>query len=70
MKLTITGLDASNTVRTEKRVTPGGPFVAQTTYNSNQSAVAVPVVANEEWRLLGLTQQAMKDISYRLSVES
>lgn len=70
MRLTLTGLDGSNTVKTQKRTTPSGAFADQTTYNSNQSNVAVTVAAGEEWRVLGITQQAIKDIQYTLSCES
>lgn len=70
MKLTLTGLDASNTVKTQKRTTPGGAFADQTTYNSNQAAVNVTVAAGEEWRVLGITQQAIKDIQFKMSCES
>jgi hypothetical protein len=70
MKLSLTGLDASNTVKTQKRVTSSTAWVDQTTYNSNQSAVTVTVAANEEWRVLGITQQVLKDIKYTLSCES
>ena len=68
--LTISGLDASNTVRTQKRTSPGGAWVNQTLYNSNQTAVSVAVVAGEEWRLVPVTQQATRDILYKLSCES
>jgi hypothetical protein len=68
MRLTITNLDASNTVRTQKR-TAGGVFVDQTTYNSPQNNVAVPVVAGEEWRLVQLTQQVNRDVRYSLIAE-
>jgi len=67
--LTITGLDASNTVKTQKR-TAGGTFADQTTYNSNQTNTAVTVAAGEEWRIVGITQQAFKDIRYKFSCES
>jgi len=70
MKLTLTGLDGSNTVKTQKRTSPGGAFVDQTTYNSDQSAVSVTVAAGEEWRVVQVTQQATKDIRYKLSCES
>ena len=70
MRLTLTGLDASNTVKTQKRTSPGGTWADQTTYNSNQASVAVTVAAGEEWRVLGVTQQALKDIQFKLSVES
>lgn len=69
MRLTVDGLDASNTVKTQKR-TAGGTWSDQTTYNSNQLNVAVAVVAGEEWRLVGVTQQAIRDIRYKLSTES
>jgi adenosylmethionine-8-amino-7-oxononanoate aminotransferase len=69
MKLTLTGLDASNTVKTQKR-TAGGAFADQTTYNSNQAAVGVTVAAGEEWRVVCITQQAIKEIQYTLSCES
>jgi hypothetical protein len=70
MRLTLTGLDGSNTVKSQKRTTPGGTWADQTTYNSDQAAVAVTVAAGEEWRVLGITQQATKDIRYKLSVEN
>lgn len=69
MKLTLTGLDGSNTVKTQKR-TAGGTFADQTTYNSNQSATALTVAAGEEWRVVCITQQAIKEIQYTLSCES
>jgi predicted cupin superfamily sugar epimerase len=70
MRLTVTGLDASNTVKTQKRTAPGGAFADQTTYNSNQTNVAVTVAAGEEWRLFQLAQQATRDVVYKLSAES
>lgn len=70
MKLTATNLDGSNTVKSQKRTTPGGAFADQTTYNSNQSNTAVTVAANEEWRLVQVSEQATKDILYKLSCES
>lgn len=70
MRVTLTGLDASNTVKTQKRAVPSAVFVDQTTYNSDQANVGVTVVANEEWRVIGVTQQAFRDIRFKLSVES
>lgn len=70
MKLTITGADGSNTVKSQKRTTPGGTFVDQTTYNSDQAAVNVAVASGEEWRLVQVTQQASRDIRYKMSIES
>ena len=69
-RLTLTGLDASNTVKSQKRTAPGGAWADQTTYNSNQTLVAVTVANGEEWRILGITQQALKDIQYKFSAES
>lgn len=70
MKLTLTGLDGSNTVKTQKRTSPGAAFVDQTTYNSDQSAINITVAAGEEWRLVQVTQQATKDIRYKMSLVS
>jgi len=70
MKLTITGLDGSNTVKTRKRTTSSAAWADQTTYNSNQTATVVTVAANEEWQLVQVTQQATKDITYKMSLES
>jgi hypothetical protein len=64
-------LDASNTIKTQKRASPSIAWSDVTTYNSNQSpAVAVAVTANEEWRVIQLAQQALRSTRYRLSVES
>lgn len=70
MRLTTTGLDASNTIKTQKITAPGTAWVDQTTYNSNQTNVAITVAAGEQWRVVGVTQQAIKDICYKLSCES
>lgn len=70
IKLTTLGLDGSNTVKTQKRTTPGGAYVDQTTYSTDQTNTLIPVAAGEEWRLLTVTMQTMKDIRYRLSSES
>jgi hypothetical protein len=48
----------------------GGAWVDQTTYNSDQTNTAVTVAAGEEWRLVQVTQQAIKDVRYKLSCES
>lgn len=66
--LTLVGLDGSNTVKSQKRATPGGAWVDQTTYNSDQAAVSVAVAEREEWRLLTVAQQAIRTISYRLEL--
>lgn len=69
MRLTTSGLNGSNTIRTQKR-SAGGAWVNQTTYNSDQNNVGITVAAGEEWRVQGITQQATKDIRYKLSCES
>lgn len=66
MRLTLIGCDASNSVKTQKRTTPGGGWVDQATYSSNQSATAVTVAPGEEWRLLTIAQQAIREIKYVL----
>lgn len=69
MKLTTLGLDGSNTIKTQKR-TAGGAWADQTTYNSDQTATVVTVAAGEEWRVFQVSQQATKDVRYKLSCES
>ena len=69
MKLTLSGCDASNSVKSQKRTSPGGAFVDQTTYTTNQNAAAVTVAAGEEWRLVTLAQQAIREIRYALDAQ-
>lgn len=70
MKLTTTGLDGSNTIKTQKITTPGTAWADQTTYNSDQTNTGITVAAGEQWRVIGVTQQANKDIRFKLSCES
>lgn len=70
IKLNITGLDANNTVRTQKSTNNGGNWVNQTTYSSNQTNTAVTVAHGEQWRLFAISMQAGKNIDYSLSAES
>ena len=70
MKLTTIGLDASNTIKTQKIVAPGTAWVDQTTYNSDQTNTAIAVAAGEQWRVVGVVQQATRDIRFKLSCES
>lgn len=70
MKVTATGLDASNTVKTQKRTAPGGAYADVTTYNSDQAGTLVTVAHGEEWQLVLVTQQPFKTIAYKLSVEN
>lgn len=69
MKLTTVGLDGSNTIKTQMR-TAGGAWADQTTYNSDQTATAVTVAAGQEWRIFQISQQATKDVRWKMSAES
>ena len=69
MRVTLNGLDASNVVKTQKRTTPGAAFVDQTTYNSNQNATSVGVAVGEEYRLIVVAIQAIRDIRYVLDAQ-
>lgn len=69
MRLTTLGLDGSNQIKTRKR-TAGGVFADQTTYNSDQTNTAITAVAGEEWQVVQVLQQAIKDIRWKLSCES
>lgn len=71
MKLTLTGLDASNTVKTQRSDNNGISWTDVTTYNSDQAAVAVTdATANRQYRLALVAMQAGKTITYKLSKES
>jgi hypothetical protein len=70
MRLTLTGLDALNTCRTEKRTSPGGAWATQVSYNSNQSSVSVPVATGEEWRVVLTALQPVREIRYALDLQS
>jgi hypothetical protein len=67
MRLTVSGLNGSNTVKTQKRTTPGGTFADQVTYNSDQSATAITVAGGEEWRLVTVAMQATRDIRFEMN---
>lgn len=70
LRLSTSGLDGSNTIKTQKRTAPGGAWADQTTYSSDQTNTAVTVAAGEEWRVFQLTQQATRDVKFKLSLES
>ena len=70
MKLSTTGMDASNTAKTQKSTNGGQTWADQTTYNSNQTLAAVTVAHGEVWRIVSVAQQAMKVMDYTMSVES
>jgi hypothetical protein len=70
-KLTTQGLSAQNTIKTQKRVAAnGGAYVDQVTYNADQAATVIAVVAGEDWQIVCVTEQANTDIRYKLSCES
>lgn len=70
LKLTLAGLDANNTVKTQKTVNNGHTWVDQVTYNANQAAVNVAAVHGEQWRLVVVTQELAKSIAYEMSAQS
>ncbi len=69
MRLSLRGLDSNNTVKTQKR-TAGGVFTDQTTYNSDQTNTNVTVAAGEEWCVVCVSQQPIKEIHYDLNCQS
>lgn len=70
IKLWLKGLDASNTVALERSTNNGHTWSTVTTYNSDQTAVAVADVANAHHRLRCTAIQALKHVRYKLSAES
>lgn len=70
LKLTTTGLDANNTIKTQKTLNSGYTWVDQVTYNADQAAVNVPAVHGEQWRVQHVAGQAAKIIAYELSAQS
>ena len=69
-KLTLSGLDANNRVKSQKSTNNGSTWADQTTYNADQSAVGVTVAAGEHWRLQTVAMQAIRTINFKLSAES
>jgi hypothetical protein len=66
MRLTLQGANASNSVRTQRRTTPGGAWVNQTTYTANQQQLGIVVTPGHEWRLSVIALQAGREIRYEL----
>ena len=64
MGLVLTGIDALNYCKTQKRMSPGGAFVDQVTYRSDQFGTKVPVTAGEEWRVAVVKLQTFNEIRY------
>lgn len=70
LRLTTTGLDANNTVKTQKSVNNGYTWADQTTYNADQAAAQIAAVHGEQWRLVHVAGQAIKRIEYELNALS
>lgn len=69
-KLNTTGLDASNTVKTQKSLDNGVTWADQVTYNADQVNTLVTVAHGEQWRIFLLAQQVGKQIQYSFGVEN
>lgn len=70
LKLTTLGLDANNTVKTQKTLNNGYTWADQVTYNADQTATVIPAVHGEQWRLVHVAGQALKRICYEMSAQS
>lgn len=68
--LTTLGLDGSNTIKSQRSTTNGAVWIDVTTYNSEQTGTVITPAAGEQYRLVGVTQQANKDIKYKMSREN
>lgn len=69
-KLTTTGLDASNTLKTQKTTNNGHTWADQTTFNADQTGTVITVAHGEQWRVVSVAQQAGKVMTYELSAQS
>jgi hypothetical protein len=69
-KLNTVGLDASNTIKTQKSTDNGVTWADQATFNSDQVNTLIAVAHGEQWRIFLLAQQAGKQIQYSLGVEN
>lgn len=71
MKLTLTGLDANNSVKTQRSDDNGNTWTDVTTYTADQAAVAVTdATLGRQYRLNLVKIQAGKTIAYKLTKES
>lgn len=70
LKLTTTGLDANNTLKTRKSTNNGHTWADQVTYNADQAATVIAAVHGEQWQLVHVAGQALKKIDYAMSAES
>lgn len=69
-KLTTSGLDVNNTVKTQKSTDNGATWTDVTTYNADQAATVITPGANEQYRLVAVLMQALKTIAYKMSREN
>lgn len=69
-KLNTVGLDASNTIKTQKSLDNGVSWADQATFNADQTNTLIAVAHGEQWRIFLLAQQAGKQIQYSLGVEN
>lgn len=71
MKLTTSGLDANNRIKTQRSDDNGQTWTDVTTYNADQAATAITDnAAGRQYRLALVAMQAGKTITYKLSKES
>lgn len=69
-KLTVVGLDASNTVKTQFSTDNGAVWADDATFNADQTATVVTPAAGRQYRLFPVTMQALKTIAYKMSREN
>lgn len=69
-KLTTAGLDANNTVKTQKTLNNGHTWADQVTYNADQAATVIAAVHGEQWRLVHVAGQALKRVDYSMDAQS
>jgi hypothetical protein len=71
MKLTLTGLDANNSVKTQRSDDNGNTWTDVTTYTADQAAVAVTdATLGRQYQLVLVKIQAGKTITYKMTKES
>jgi hypothetical protein len=68
MSLTLMGLDTLNTCKTQKRTSPGGTYVDQVIYKTDQFSTKVAVTAGEEWRVAPIKLQTFNEIRYTMHI--
>lgn len=69
-KLTTVGLDVNNTIKSQKSTDNGASWTDVTTYNAEQTNLVVTPAAGEQFRLVNVLLQALKQVQYKMSRES